>query len=68
MTAEPAEPYETIHLGGQVAAIVPLDDLTALEDRLAVAAYLADKDGMRARGVTDDQLDAELDRLDAERA
>jgi hypothetical protein len=66
MTAEPAEPYETIRLGGRVAAVVPLDDLTDLEERLAVAAYLADKEGMRARGVTDDELDAELDRLDAE--
>jgi hypothetical protein len=66
MTAEPAEPYETIRLGGRTAAIVPLDDLTDLEERLAVAAYLADKEGMRARGVTDDELDAELDRLDAE--
>lgn len=58
MTADPAEPYETIHLGGRVAAIVPLDDLEDLDERLAVAAYLADKDGMRARGVRLEDLDA----------
>lgn len=68
MTADPAEPYQTFRFGDRVAAVVPLDDLADLDERLAVAAYLADKEGMRGRGITDDELDAELDRLDAERA
>ena len=65
MSADPAEPYEVIHLGGRAAAVVPLDDLGDLEERLAVAKYLADKEGMRSLAVTDDELDGELDRLDA---
>lgn len=69
MTAEPAGPYETFRLGDRVAAIVPLDDLTDLDERLAVAAYLADKEGMRARGTavkTEEDLIAMLDAYEAE--
>ena len=60
MTADPAGPYETIHLGGRTAAVVPLDDLADLDERLALAAYLADKEGMRSRGIRLEDLGAVL--------
>jgi hypothetical protein len=42
-----------------------LDDLADLEDRAALAAHLADKAADRG-GITLDELDAALDRIDAE--
>jgi hypothetical protein len=30
MSAQPDEPYETIHLGGQEAAVVPIEELREL--------------------------------------
>jgi hypothetical protein len=81
MSAQPEDDtHELIHLGGETAVVVPLGEYRTLkvlrdaataadiEDAAAVAAYLADKDGIRARGVTDDELDAVLDRMDAGRA
>jgi prevent-host-death family protein len=51
--------------GKPVAALINIDDLADLEDRAALAAHLADKvaglDGIRL-----DELDAALDRIDAE--
>lgn len=35
MTADPAEPYEIIRLGGVAAAIIPLDELADLHERMA---------------------------------
>jgi hypothetical protein len=40
------------------------EDLADLEDRAALAAHLADKDAGRD-GITFDELDAALDRIDA---
>jgi prevent-host-death family protein len=51
--------------GRPVAALIGLDDLADLEDRAALAAHLADKAAGRA-GVGLDDLDAALDRIDAE--
>lgn len=65
MTADQAEPYQTFRFTDRVAAIVPLDDLTDLGERLAVAGHLADKAAGTVTGITDDELDAYLDRLDA---
>jgi hypothetical protein len=75
--AEHADEHDLIHLGGETAVVVPLEEyrqLAALRDgaseedrRLAaiVAAHLADKAAGRVTGVTDDELDAALDRLEA---
>ncbi|HEY2575182.1 MAG TPA: type II toxin-antitoxin system prevent-host-death family antitoxin [Streptosporangiaceae bacterium] len=51
--------------GEPVAALISIDDLADLEDRAALAAHLADKAAGR-RGVSLDNLDAALDRIDAE--
>ena len=48
-----------------VAALINIDDLADLEDRAALAAHLADKAAGRG-GITLDELDAALDRIDAE--
>jgi prevent-host-death family protein len=50
--------------GKPVAALIDIDDLADLEDRAALAAHLADKADGRA-GVSIDELDAALDRIDA---
>ncbi len=51
--------------GEPVAALISIDDLADLEDRAALAAHLADKAAGRG-GVGLDELDAALDRMDAE--
>jgi prevent-host-death family protein len=51
--------------GKPVAALISIDDLADLEDRAALAAHLADKAAGRD-GVRLDELDATLDRIDAE--
>ena len=50
--------------GKPVAALIDIDDLADLEDRAALAAHLADKSDGRA-GISIDELDAALDRIDA---
>src|SRR5919109_5473213 len=51
--------------GKPVAALINIDDLADLEDRAALAAHLADKAAGRD-GISLDELDAALDRIDAE--
>jgi prevent-host-death family protein len=51
--------------GRPVAALIGIDDLADLEDRAALAAHLADKATGRP-GVGLDDLDAALDRIDAD--
>ena len=51
--------------GRPVAALINVDDLADLEDRAALAAHLADKAAGRG-GVSLDELDTVLDRIDAE--
>jgi hypothetical protein len=59
-------PAVTISQGGKlVAALINIDDLADLEDRAAPAAHLADKAAGRAE-IGLDELDAALDRIDAE--
>ena len=50
--------------GKPVAALINIDDLADLEDRAALAAHLADKAAGRD-GISLDELDAALDRIDA---
>jgi prevent-host-death family protein len=51
--------------GKPVAALINIDDLSDLDDRAALAAHLADKATGRG-GIALDELDAALDRIDAE--
>ena len=51
--------------GRPVAALINVDDLAELEDRAALAAHLADKASGRG-GISLEELDAALDRIDAE--
>jgi prevent-host-death family protein len=51
--------------GKPVAALINIDDLADLEDRAALAAHLADKAAGRV-GISLDELEAALDRIDAE--
>ena len=51
--------------GKPVAALINIDDLADLEDRAALAAHLADKTAGRG-GITLDELDAALDRIESE--
>ena len=51
--------------GKPVAALINIDDLADLEDRAALAAHLADKAAGR-EGISLDELDAALDRIDTE--
>ncbi len=51
--------------GKPVAALINIDDLADLEDRAALAAHLADK-ATGHGGISLDELDAALDRIDAE--
>ena len=50
--------------GEPVVALIDIDDLADLEDRAALAAHLADKVAGRD-GISLDELDAALDRIDA---
>jgi hypothetical protein len=51
--------------GKPVVALINIDDLADLEDRAALAAHFAEKAAGRG-GVTLDELDPALDRIDAE--
>jgi prevent-host-death family protein len=51
--------------GKPVAAVINIDDLADLEDRAALAAHLTDKAAGR-NGISLDELDAALERIDAE--
>jgi prevent-host-death family protein len=51
--------------GKPVAALISIDDLADLEDRAALGAHLADKAAGRD-GISLDELDAALDRIDTE--
>jgi prevent-host-death family protein len=51
--------------GKPVAALINIDDLADLEDQAALAAHLADKAAGRD-GIGLDELDAALDRIDAQ--
>jgi prevent-host-death family protein len=59
------EPVTLTDHGKPVAAIIGTEELAELRDAAIIAAYLADKERMRARGITDDELDAVLDQMDA---
>ena len=52
--------------GRPVAALINVDDLADLEDRAALAAHLAEKAAGRG-GISLEELDTALDRVDAER-
>lgn len=54
--------------GKPVAVIIGVEDLADLEDSLAVARHEADKAADRVTGVTDADLDAALDRYEADGA
>jgi prevent-host-death family protein len=64
-TRQSHRPVTISEHGKPVAALINIDDLADLEDRAALAAHLADKAAGRA-GVSLDELDAALDRIDAE--
>lgn len=51
--------------GKPVVALINVDDLADLEDRAALAAHLPDKAAGRD-GISLDELDVALDRIDAE--
>jgi prevent-host-death family protein len=51
--------------GKPVVAIIGMQELTDLEEGLAVAKHLADKAAGRVTGFTDDELDEALDRYEA---
>jgi prevent-host-death family protein len=51
--------------GKPVAAVINIDDLADLEDGAALAAHLADKAAGR-NGISLNELDAALDRIDVE--
>jgi prevent-host-death family protein len=53
--------------GKPVVALINIDDLADLEDRAALAAHFAEKAAGHS-GVSLDELDAALDRIDAETA
>ena len=54
--------------GKPVAVIISVEDLADLEDSLAVARHEADRAVGRVTGVTDADLDAALDRYEADGA
>jgi prevent-host-death family protein len=56
-------PVTIVKDGNPVAAVINIDDLADLEDRAALAAHLADKAAGRD-GITLEELDAALDRID----
>jgi prevent-host-death family protein len=51
--------------GKPVVALINIDDLADLEDRAALAAHFSDKAAGRG-GIGLDELDAALDRVDAD--
>jgi hypothetical protein len=69
--------HDVIHLGGETAVVVPLVEyrlLKLLKDHASaeevqeagvIAAHLADKAAGTVTGVSDDELDAALDRYKA---
>ena len=69
--------HDVIHLGGETAVVVPLEEdrlLKLLKDpataeevnqAAVIAAHLADPAAGTVTGVTDDELDAALDRYKA---
>ena len=64
-TRQSHRPVTISEHGKPVAALISIDDLADLEDRAALAAHLADKAAGRG-GISLDELDAALDRIDAE--
>jgi prevent-host-death family protein len=63
------EPVTLTDHGKPVAAIIGTEQLAELREAAIAAAYLADPEGMRARGVVvtcDEDLDAALDRYEAD--
>ena len=68
LVAEARESHRPVTIsehGKPVAALINIDDLADLEDRAALAAHLADSATGRG-GIALDELDAALDRIDAE--
>jgi len=68
LVAEARQSHRPITISEQgrpVAALINIDDLADLEDRAALAAHLADKAAGR-RGVSLEELDTALDRIDLE--
>jgi hypothetical protein len=80
MSAQPddiAVGHDVIHLGGEEAVVVPIHEYRVLkllegcatavdaEEAAIAAAHLADKAAGTVTGVTDDELDAALDRYKA---
>ena len=77
MSAQPddiAAGHDVIHLGGETAVVVPLEEYRLLKDHASaqeveqaavIAAHLADKAAGTVTGVTDDELEAALDRYKA---
>ncbi len=68
LVAEARESHRPVTIsedGKPVAALINIDDLADLEDRAALAAHLADKVAGRD-GISLDDLDMALDRIDAE--
>ena len=68
LVAEARRSHRPVTISGHgkpVAALINVDDLADLEDRAALAAHLADKAAGRG-GIILEELDAALDRIDAE--
>jgi len=68
LVAEARESHRPVTIsehGKPVAALINIDDLADLEDRAALAAHLTDKAAGRG-GVSLGELDAALDRIEAE--
>ena len=65
-TRQSHRPVTISEHGRPVAVLINVDDLADLEDRAALAAHLADKAAGRG-GIGLEELDAALDRIDAER-
>ena len=68
LVAEARESHRPVTIsehGKPVAALINIDDLADLEDRAALAGHLADSATGRG-GIALDELDAALDRIDAE--
>jgi prevent-host-death family protein len=68
LVAEARETHRAVTIsehGKAVAALISVDDLAELEDKAALAAHLADKAAGHG-GVGLDELQATLDRIDAQ--
>jgi prevent-host-death family protein len=59
------EPVTLTDHGKPVAAIIGTEELTELQGLAAIARHQADKAAGRVTGVTDDELDAALNRYEA---